>query len=149
MRRARFARAVEKAAAPPERASVNEALWFDVKSPDSTDEDSLLSWRIVSMDQSALLLAFTHLIAGGAFLWIHSTGGSSQLVLIGVPLVLVLLLDIAAALTLHFRDRWASSRTASCGGCAPISRPSVRCGHLSRPAGRSKCPPTGRPCRCC
>ncbi len=105
MRRARFARAVEKAAAPPERASVGEALWFDVKAPESTDEDSLLSWRIASMDQSALLLAFTHLIAGGAFLWLHSGGGSSQLMMIALPLALVLLLDVAAALALHFRDR--------------------------------------------
>ena len=31
MRRARFARAVERVGTPPERASVGEALWFDVR----------------------------------------------------------------------------------------------------------------------
>ena len=55
MRRARFARAVDMAGAPPERASIREALWFDVQAPDSPDEESLSAWRLAPLDPLTVL----------------------------------------------------------------------------------------------
>ena len=60
MRRARFARAVEKVGTAPERASVGEALWFDVRSSDSAGDDSLLASRVSGLDHTAIVLAATH-----------------------------------------------------------------------------------------
>ena len=106
MRRARFARAVEKVGTAPERASVGEALWFDVRSSDSAGDDSLLASRVSGLDHTAIVLAATHLLTGLAFVLMHGSGSASQLLGLTVPLLLVLLLDVAAAAALHFRDRF-------------------------------------------
>jgi diguanylate cyclase (GGDEF)-like protein len=107
MRRARFARAVEKTGTPPERASVGEALWFDVRPSDSPDDDSLLASRVAGLDHAAIILAVTHLLAGGAFVLLHARESLGHLLSSAVPLILVLLLDLVAAAALHFRDRFA------------------------------------------
>jgi diguanylate cyclase (GGDEF)-like protein len=106
MRRARFARAVEKVGTAPERASVGEALWFDVRSSDSAGDDSLLASRVSGLDHTAIVLAATHLLTGLAFVTLHGSGPAGQLFSLSVPLLLVLLLDVAAAAALHFRDRF-------------------------------------------
>ena len=106
MRRARFARAVEKVGAPPERASVGEALWFDVRSSDSAGDDSLLASRVSGLDHAAIILAATHLLTGVAFLIMHGSEPAGQIFSSAVPLILVLLLDVVAAAALHFRDRF-------------------------------------------
>ena len=106
MRRARFARAVEKVGTPPERVSVGQALWFDVRSSDSAGDDSLLASRVSGLDHIAIILAATHLLTGFAFLALHRTDPAGQLFSSAVPLLLVLLLDIVAASALHFRDRF-------------------------------------------
>ena len=65
MRRARFARAVEKVGTAPERASVGEALRFDVRSSDSAGDDSLIASRVSGLDHIGIILAATHLLTGG------------------------------------------------------------------------------------
>ena len=106
MRRARFARAVEKVGTAPERASVGEALWFDVRSSDSAGDGSLLASRVSGLDHTAIVLAATHLLTGLAFVLMHGSGAADQLLSLAVSLLLVLLLDVAAAAALHFRDRF-------------------------------------------
>ena len=68
MRRARFAGAVEIPGDSRARASVREALWFDILSPESPDEESLAAQRITPLDYSAIVLGITHLIASIALL---------------------------------------------------------------------------------
>ncbi|HET7817029.1 MAG TPA: EAL domain-containing protein [Sphingomicrobium sp.] len=105
MRKARFARAVEKAGTARERASVGETLLFDIKNDETPDDDSLLAWRVASLDHAAILLGLTHFVAGTAYLALHLADGVRSLLAAGVALVAVLLLDAAAALALHWRDR--------------------------------------------
>jgi diguanylate cyclase (GGDEF)-like protein len=61
MRRSRFAKAVEVAEVR-ERASIGDALWFDVTAPDTSDEESLCEWRLVGMQHAPLILGVTHLL---------------------------------------------------------------------------------------
>ena len=105
MRRARFARAVEKVGAPSERASVGEALRFDITGTDSAGDDSLLASRVSGLDHAAIILGATHALAGTAFLLMHGSEPAGQLFSSAVPLILVLLLDLVAAAALHYRDR--------------------------------------------
>jgi len=106
MRRARFARAVEKVDTPPERASIGEALWFDVRTPNSAGDDSLLASRVSGLDHAPIILAAAHMLAGGAFLAMHGIGPAGEMFSSSVSLILVLLLDLVAAAALHFRDRF-------------------------------------------
>jgi diguanylate cyclase (GGDEF)-like protein len=106
MRRTRFAKAVEGNDGWPERASVREAMWFDVASSGAADEGSLSAWRLASLEHAALLLGATHLLAGMVFLvhgWGHGFDWSLSDPL--VRLAPLLLLDAFAAFVLHLRDR--------------------------------------------
>ncbi len=106
MPRARFAKAVSQVSDIPDRASVREALWFDVKRGDTSEEEWLAEWRTGNFDYAALLLGTTHLLTAAAFVAIHP-----QLALVMsvanpvIPLTLVLILDVAAAIGLYSRDR--------------------------------------------
>ena len=42
--------------------SIREALWFDVRAPESSDEDSLADWRVAALEHAPLLLGITHLL---------------------------------------------------------------------------------------
>ena len=66
MRRSRFAKAVEVAEVQ-ERASIGDALWFDVTPPDSSDEESLCEWRLAGMQHAPLILGVTHLLITAAY----------------------------------------------------------------------------------
>jgi diguanylate cyclase (GGDEF)-like protein len=106
MRRTRFASAVERNDDARERASVREALSFDVRSPEGFEDESLSAWRVATLDHSAVLLAITHVVAIFALLSLHPDGA------IGLSLTspllsmsLLLALDIVAALGLYFRAR--------------------------------------------
>ena len=70
MRRSRFARAIETDNAVSERASIRDALWFDLHKPESNDEASLAEWRVAGIEHMALLLGFTHLLFTGAYIWL-------------------------------------------------------------------------------
>jgi diguanylate cyclase (GGDEF)-like protein len=103
--RARFAKAVGQSFEAPERASVREALWFDVEAPQTLDEESLAESRVTAFDHTAALLAATHLLVGIACIARHT-----ELVLLAslfnplIPFGLVLLLDTVAVLGLRWRQ---------------------------------------------
>ncbi|MDQ3471956.1 MAG: EAL domain-containing protein, partial [Pseudomonadota bacterium] len=106
MPRARFAKAVNQIPETPERASAREALWFDVKPSETSEEESLAEWRTGNFDYAALLLGTTHLLIAAAFIALHP-----QLAMVlsvtnpVIPLALVLILDSAAAVGLYWRDK--------------------------------------------
>src|SRR6478609_5946034 len=106
MRRARFARAVEKTAESTERVSIREALWFGLRTPETSDEASLADWRVAGLDQVALLLGVTHLLITGtcaALFDTRGTGMSWDNPLI--PAFLVIGCDAVAATILFKRRR--------------------------------------------
>src|SRR5687768_13186185 len=106
MRRTRFAGAVEIPGEARSRASVREALWFDILAPDTPDEHSLSAIRVASLDYSALMLGITHLIAAVALLALHPERAlSASLTNPVLPMGLLLALDLVAILGLYWRDR--------------------------------------------
>ena len=105
MRRTRFARAVEQAGATPERVSIAEALWFDLRRPESSDEASLSEWRIAIVSHVALLLGVTHVLIAGAALSMFVSGGSGLSDNPLIPASLVIALDAVAAWALMMRKR--------------------------------------------
>ena len=106
MRKARFARAVEKAAESTDRVSIREALWFGLRAPETTDEASLADWRIAGLDQIALMLGLTHLLITGTCAVLFETRGTglswdNPL----IPAFLVIGCDMIAAAALLLRKR--------------------------------------------
>ena len=69
MRRARFA--VSDGEGINERASVRDALTFDLRAPDTSDDDNLASQRVAMFDLAPLLLGATHLVWGLACFLVH------------------------------------------------------------------------------
>ena len=97
MRRTRFAGAIERKSGS--RASIREALSFDILSPEVSDGGSLSAWRVAALDHSAVLLGITHLVAALALLSLHpehsfSMSFANPL----IPMSLLLALDVGAAL---------------------------------------------------
>lgn len=106
MRRSRFAKAIESDGSRREKASVREALWFDLSSPETPDHHSLSAWRAAPLDYAAVMLGVTHLIAAIALFVLHpeqSTALSFANPIL--PMALLLSLDLAAIAGLHWRDR--------------------------------------------
>jgi len=81
-------------------------MWFDIRSPDTSGDESLAAGRIAALDHCALLLGSTHALAWAASLLFHR-GGAAELSLANplLPLTALLVLDGVAALGLHLRDR--------------------------------------------
>ena len=105
MRRSRFANTVESNDAIRARTSVREAMRFDLRHPESSDERSLADWRVAGLDLIAVLLGATHLLITAAYVVL-----SEKLQFCAcldnplIPSGLVILLDgvaIAALLTRH------------------------------------------------
>jgi diguanylate cyclase (GGDEF)-like protein len=119
MRRARFVVSDEEGF--HERASALEALTFDLKSPETADDESLVAQRVAMFDLAPLLLGATHLVWGLACLLhcpISQTGLAGHPVL---PVGLALLLDALAFVGLKFRDRMGiPPRLVSRGLCAYV-----------------------------
>jgi hypothetical protein len=61
MRRSRFGATVESNELRA-RASISDALWFDVTRPDTMDEESLCDWRVVGLQHAPLIVGVTHLL---------------------------------------------------------------------------------------
>lgn len=106
MRRARFARAVEQSGAAAERITIREALWFDLRAPESNDEASLADWRVTGLSHVALLMGATHLMITGAFAFLFRSGGA------GlshdnpwIPGGIAMALDVGMAAVLLMRNR--------------------------------------------
>ena len=121
MRRARFA--VSDGDKINERASVKDALTFDLRAPETTDDDNLAAQRVAMFDLAPALLGATHLVWGLACLLLHPAAASAPL---GdnplVPVLAALLLDGVAFLGIWYRNRTGlSPLTLSRGLCAYIA----------------------------
>ena len=107
MPRSRFAQAVSPTSERPERASVREALWFDVEAADTPGDKSLSESRGAFFDHTTMLLGATHFILGVACLAQHPhlfwfPLFSNPL----LPLLLIVLLDAAGTLALMRRENF-------------------------------------------
>jgi len=106
MRRTRFAKAVESHGGADARASIGEALWFDILSPDTPDNHSLSAWRVAALDLGAMLLGLTHLVSAMALLFLHSDWTlAPSMTNPLLPMFVLLALDGAAIAALRWRDR--------------------------------------------
>jgi len=105
MRRSRFAKAIEVSEVR-ERASIRDALQFDVTTPDTSAEEALCEWRLSAMQQAPVVLGITHLlIAVTCVLLSSSLSYSSVSDNPLIPSLLVLAVDAAAAVLLFTRNR--------------------------------------------
>ncbi len=105
MSRTRFAKAVSHSLETPERASVREALWFDIETAETSGDESLSDSRVAAFDHTALLLGATHFLIGITTFVRHPylTGIGSLLNPL-LPFGLLLILDVVAALGLKWRQ---------------------------------------------
>ena len=106
MRRSRFATAIELGRQELGKASVSDALLFDIRAPETPDEDSLASWRIAGFQHLPLLLGATHFMIALAGLMFH--GKDALRLTFGnplVPLSMILMLDAAAGLMMKWRHQ--------------------------------------------
>jgi diguanylate cyclase (GGDEF)-like protein len=120
MRRARFA--VSDGDRINERASVKDALTFDLRAPETTDDDNLAAQRVAMFDLAPALLGATHLVWGLACFLIHPLSITAPLRCNPLlPLLAVLAVDALAFAALWFRDRIGlAPKTVSYGLCAYI-----------------------------
>src|SRR4029079_10109431 len=107
MRRSRFANTVESNDAIRARTSVREAMRFDLRHPESSDERSLSEWRVAGLDFMAILLGFTHRLFPVAYVVLTSDistsfGLDNPL----IPSALTLAVDGAACAALIGRRRF-------------------------------------------
>ena len=120
MRRARFA--VSDGDGFNDRASVKDALTFDLRAPETSDDDSLAAQRVAMFELAPALLGATHLVWGLATFLIHPMSISAPLSCNPlIPLLAVLLLDGLALVGLWFRNRLGlSPRTVSTALCSYV-----------------------------
>jgi len=105
MRRSRFVKPIQPR--ENEKASIREALWFDLRSPDTNDDATLSDWRVAGLDHVAVLLGITHLlITGTCVLLSASLSYESLFDNPLIPSALVIALDIGVAAALLTRDRF-------------------------------------------
>ena len=106
MRRARFARAIETGGEARAGVSVKEALWFDLLSAETPDDDALADWRVSALDHSALLLGVTHLLAAVGIVALDPQRALvSSFANPVLPMLALLALDTAAIFGLRWRNR--------------------------------------------
>src|SRR5678815_1931105 len=104
MRRARFA--VSGSEGINDKASVGDALTFDLRTPETTDDENLVAQRVSMFELAPAFLGATHVVWGLACLLLHplSTGNSLATHPL-VPVILAIILDAAAFLAMRNRDR--------------------------------------------
>jgi diguanylate cyclase (GGDEF)-like protein/PAS domain S-box-containing protein len=106
MRRSRFAKPAQSDEGTRARASVRDACWFDLRSPDSSDERSLADWRLAGLDLIAAMLGFTHIIFGAAYLLLAAKVATAFTIDNPlIPVGLVIALDCAACTAMVLRRR--------------------------------------------
>lgn len=132
MRRTRFAGAVENPGELKSRASIREALWFDILAPDTPDEHSLSEIRVAALDYSALMLGITHLIAAVALLALHPERAlAASFANPVIPMLALLGLDLVAIVGLRWRDRLDVAPHTVFGRSPSILPPRAACGSWS------------------
>jgi diguanylate cyclase (GGDEF)-like protein len=105
MRRTLFGRSRE-ALPTPARASVGEALLFDISATDGADEESLSEWRVAAFEHTPLLLGATHLLIAISSIVFHPWEATSLSPANPMlPMMAMLLLDAAAFAAIRFRRR--------------------------------------------
>ena len=105
MRRSRFAKAIEVSEIR-ERASVGDALTFDIVAHETADEEALCEWRLTAMQHAPLVLGVTHLLSAIACVMLSSSLSYPSLTDNPlVPAVLVLLLNSGMTALLLKRHR--------------------------------------------
>ena len=105
MRRSRFVKPVHQQG--HEKASISEALWFDLRAPETSDDASLADWRVAAIDHMAVLLGVTHLLIAATCLFLSRHSSFNGLA--DNPYVvtaLILAVDSIAATALLMRDRF-------------------------------------------
>ena len=106
MRKSRFVRPAQMK--ETEKASIKEALWFDLRTAETSDDASLSEWRVAALDYFALLTGVTHLlITATCMLLASSHSYSSWTDNPLIPALLVIGLDGVAIAALLTRDRFA------------------------------------------
>ena len=120
MRRARFA--ASQGEQTSDRASVKDALTFDLRTPENIDDDNLAAERVAMFDLAPALLGAAHLVWGLACVLLHpGTADASHGIPPLLPVGLALLLDGLAFGILWSRDRLGlSPHTVSRMLCAYI-----------------------------
>jgi hypothetical protein len=133
MARARFAKAVGQSLETPQRASVREALWFDIEAAETPDDESLSESRVATFDHTALLLGATHLLIGVTCLVCYP-----QLMFVKslsnplIPLALILAVDSVAAAGLQGMHKLElAPHTPSLAQCASTLPPPASSGPCS------------------
>src|SRR5947209_6980992 len=106
MRRSRFAKAIEVSEVR-ERASIRDALRFDISAPDTTDEEALCEWRLTGVQHAPVILGITHLLITIAYgLLATNLRYSSLSDNPFIPALLAIVFDAAAAGLLFARKRF-------------------------------------------
>jgi diguanylate cyclase (GGDEF)-like protein len=105
MRRSRFAKAIEITEVR-ERASIKDALRFDVSAPETSDEEALCDWRLTGVQHAPVILGLTHLLITIAYACLaanysYSSVGDNPF----VAAALVIALDASAAGLLFAKKR--------------------------------------------
>ena len=120
MRRARFAGATETG--DDARASIAEALSFDISPAESSHDSALSEQRVAQLHHVPLLLCAMHLLCGLTLL-IYSAAirDAGMLREAAGPLGLALALDFGATALIHFRERF---------GLMPHSVTRLICGYV-------------------
>jgi diguanylate cyclase (GGDEF)-like protein len=106
MRRSRFAKAIEVGELQ-ERASIEDALRFDVSAPETNDQEALCEWRLSGVEHAPVILGITHLLITVAYIFLaaslhYASWGDNPFVAAG----LVFACDVAAAGILLARKRF-------------------------------------------
>ena len=105
MRRSRFASAVETGTRNLQ-PSISEALWFDVRSAENWEEDSLAAWRVGAFNHVPMLMGATHLLVGATSFALHFREEMARPLSSPIlAIALILLLDLTAGLLIHWRRR--------------------------------------------
>ena len=102
---------------------MREALWFGLRTPETTDEASLADWRVAGLDHLPVLLGVTHLLITGACLALFSTRGTGWHVDNPlIPAFLAIGCDVVASAVLFMRKRWnIASHNVVRGLCAYLA----------------------------
>ena len=102
MRQARFASAVEREA----KATVAEALSFDISPPETSQDATLAEQRMTQLHLVPLLLCSMHLLCGLTLVIYSMIVGSQNLAVSVVgPICLIFALDGAAGALIRYRER--------------------------------------------
>ena len=105
MRRSRFVNPVQPR--EKEKASISEALWFDLRTSETSDDATLADWRVSGLDHVAVLLGIAHLLITATCIFLSpSLAYSSWFDNPLIPSSLVIALDIGVAVALLTRNRF-------------------------------------------